>query len=225
MNDLNVRTEKIKQWLDDGAPAEALEQLGELVKSFSTNAAEEEIAYKDAESPTDPEETEEVEAVKSSEEGISNDEDASGGSEVSEDPLAEGGEELTSTEGMDESASEDASKSVASQSLETVLVKTVDAALTTYHDTVVKPLLDKIEELEINILNTTKGKTVSNLFDMDDFLPAAAVTALVKERYGVSETIDGDTVSDEEIETANQDLESEAKSVSNDSTNLLSGLI
>jgi len=215
MSDLRVHEEKIKQWLADG-PEEALEQLGFLVKSFDETAATEEIAYKDADETSD-EEVLQTDEVADEEDVTEVDEETKEESTKQEDESEENGGDSVE-EDVDE-------KEVSNVSFEAILIKTVDAALNTYHDTVIAPLLTKIAELE-GIVSSSKTIGHKNIFEMDnDFLPAAAVTALVKERYGKEEGIIGDEVSDDEVKDVTETLESNTPSGSDDSGHLLSGLI
>lgn len=215
---LQIKEDKAREWVRSGAPTNALDYLGDTVKSMADFAETNDILHKN-EGENDVEHNsvaEDVNVTQGSDTNI--DTDTSQNADVSEDKEVVDTEKATDNVTNEVETNEETSKE---QSVDTeattvdanpdVLVAfskslndTIAVAIKTYHDEVVVPLQKALE----TVTNGTQksASTVSHPNSMfehllgEDWLPASVMANTIKEQFAASDTSDGDeTVTDSQV--------------------------
>lgn len=197
---------KSDKWIAQNAPKEAISFLSNTVESLTKEAQDKGILFKGKEEM----ETEVVKEVTES-----------AAEEVAVEPVVEEAavEPVVETVVEQESVAAIIQKGVA----EAIVV-----ALKEYHVSTIAPLMAELAELKQKPQPTIQKEygTLSNIFmTASDFMPAAAVSALLKKEFNITNTQSGDVVvSDAQIEKSTT-IVKEKKVTENkfDSSNVLSG--
>lgn len=211
---LQIKEDKAREWVRSGAPNNALDYLGDTVKSMAEFAETNDILHKN-EGENDVQ-NEDANVTQNSDTNVDTDE--SQNSHVSEDKVVDT-EKATDNVTNEVETNEEASKEQAVDNNDTTTVEsdsdvlvafskslndTIAVAIKTYHDEVVVPLQKALEA----VTNGTQksASTVSHPNSMfehllgEDWLPASVMANTIKEQFAASDTSDGDeTVTDSQV--------------------------
>lgn len=217
---MSLQISNAEAWIAQKAPAQALDYLSNAVDALNKTAVEKNIVFKEKKVKDQvlEKETEDVNAVDNAVENTA---------EVETEEVVEIEEVVTKEDSEEGNADANDILAVIQKGIsDAVLV-----ALKEYNDTVVAPLQAQLAELA-SAKNDTVEKSYSGLqnvfFGASDFMPAAAVSAMIKKEFGVQNEQAGDIeVTPEKVEKAKTVVKEKAevvnKSAAGDPNNLLAG--
>lgn len=211
MGKLNVK--KANDWINQGAPEQALDFLGKAVDTLNQTAIEKNIIFKGVEN------VEVKDEVKSE--------------VVVEETTTKEKVEEVQTEAVTEVVAETPTTNTQENFMEVIQKGITDAvlvALKEYNESVVSPLQAKLAELEAKfepVATDTTTKSYArfqNVFlNASDFMPAAAVSAAMKKEFGVVEKQEVGEVVVSQEEIAKTAVTEKTVTKSYDPNNVLAG--
>lgn len=216
MGKLNVK--KANDWINQGAPEQALDFLGKAVDTLNQTAIEKNIIFKGVENV---EVKEEVKNETVTEEVVTKEETVVAQTEAVQTETATEVVTETPTANTQENFMEVIQKGIT----DAVLV-----ALKEYNESVVSPLQAKLAELEAKfepVATDTTTKSYArfqNVFlNASDFMPAAAVSAAMKKEFGITEKQEAGEVVVSQEEMAKTAVTEKTVTKSYDPNNVLAG--
>lgn len=198
---MNLKTIQAKKWLEQNVPEQALTFLEAQVSALTEKAASEKIMFKGKVEMTENEINTATEPVV--------------------EPVA--------TEAVVEKTIENEAPDIAQtlKSFQDGIAQSIVVALKEYHQTVVNPLLTEIESLKTEIATRKNFKQEANLMNVfygaSDFMPAAAVSELMKKEFGVASSSNGDIVATPEDVKHTIVKEKQVTEAPSNSGNMLAG--
>lgn len=235
-NTLNVS--KSDTWIMQGAPAQALEFLGEAVNGLSQKAMKENIVFKEKsmakKTVTKEKEIEEEVSV------IVPDEEEETPAAITEEDVTEDATPstpsvndsdtgpTTDTPATTPTTTPGASEASIMKAFQDGVAEAIVSALKQYHTDIVVPMQAQMAELTApsQPKMNKQYSMVENVFlNASDFMPAAAVSAMLKKEFGTEAVQAGDkTATAEEIEESTTIVkEKKVTKSQGDDGNLLSG--
>ena len=196
-----LHTSKSAQWIKQGAPEQALSFLGETVDKLNDIAVEKQIVFKGTDEMENEVKTEVTPEVT--------------------EPVAE----ETKTEEVKEEVVTKEEPNVM-EVIQKGIVDSISVALKEYNDTVIAPLQAQIAELQASLKAPVTKEYGSNVFfGANEFMPAAAVAAMIKKEFNLNTDTPAKTgdveVNPEEVKTVVVKKEISAPVV--DKNNVLAG--
>jgi len=202
---LQIKDDKAREWVRSGAPSNALDYLGDTVKSMAEFAETNDILHKDegetdvevndvAKDNVDVEQGSDTNIVENSDTTANTDTEGSNTDETAEENNEENDNQPSSTETNPDILA------AFSKSLN----DTIAVAIQTYHDEVVVPLQKALEAFSNGTQKAqSAGGHPNSMFEHllgEDWLPASVMANTIKEQFAASDTSDGDeTVTDSQV--------------------------
>jgi len=236
---LDIKTSD--KWIKQGAPAQALDFLGAAVDGLSQKAVQDKIVFKgkDTEVATNKSVTKEVEEpviVPIEVEEVDDEtETVEAPAEIADEDVTKDVPATSPAITPDSPATPEivpattpSGEAITMKAFETAVATAIVVALKQFNDDVVAPLQAQIAEIVAGKTVTNKGTTMlENVFmNASDFMPAAAVSAMLKKEFGSGDKTQAGDIVATDAEVAQEATVVKAKKVTKsigEDGNVLSG--